>query len=130
MFKNYFFTTLLCMSILFLFITDFFYQYSWMTWYIQFGPVILTWILILIAAAFEKKEDKMETDERRPSKISGRKYMFLFTILLALLIIFMNLFVGQPNMGITDIDNPEFWVFIVVLPLLANFHYRKRTDGV
>lgn len=128
-FKHYFIMVIFLFSILFLFITDFFYQYDWMKWYVQFGPIILTFVIILIGATFEDKENNQEDDETKKPKISGRKYTALFIILLALLIISLNIFVGEPEMRIANIHNPEFWILMVVLPLLSQFNYKKRTDG-
>lgn len=100
-----------------------------MKWYVQFGPIILTFVIILIGATFEDKENNQEDDETKKPKISGRKYTALFIILLALLIISLNIFVGEPEMRIANIHNPEFWILMVVLPLLSQFNYKKRTDG-
>lgn len=113
-----------------MFITDFFYQYDWVTWQVQFGPIILTWAILLIAAAFERKESNEENEVKKKPKISGSNHFTLFIVFVALVIISLNIIVGEPNMSITNMYNPEFWILIVLLPLLSQFHFKKKTDGV
>lgn len=125
--KNKSFLLLFIFSFLIFIIADFF---PGVPWYIQIGPMILTVIIIFLAALFEKKEDEPKETETADDRKKHRKYWIAFIIFIWLVIIGMNIFVGEPEGNVFNIGNLEFWILIVVLPLLAQFNYKKRTDGV
>lgn len=126
MLKGTFLWYLLYASLLFLIIVDFFHG---IPWYIQYGPMILAWIVVVIVAIFEKEEDK--SGEKIPdyNKKNNNKTWIYFLLFTWLLVIFMNAVVGEPKAEIFNMYNPEFWVFVVLIPLLAAFTHKKRTDG-
>lgn len=91
--------------------------------------MILTVIIIFLAVLFEKKEDEPKGIETADERKKRRKYWLAFIIFIWLVIIAMNIFVGEPEGNVFNIRNLEFWILIVVLPLLSQFNYKKRTDG-
>ena len=91
--------------------------------------MILTVIIIFLTAMFEKKEDESKEIEAADEKKKRRKHWIAFIIFIWLVIIGMNIFVGEPEGNVFNIRNLEFWILIVALPLLAQFNYKKRTDG-
>ena len=124
--KNTSFLLLFIFSILIFIVADFF---PGTDWYIRIGPMILTVIIIFLTAMFEKKEDESKEIEAADEKKKRRKHWIAFIIFIWLVIIGMNIFVGEPEGNVFNIRNLEFWILIVALPLLAQFNYKKRTDG-
>lgn len=118
--------SLLYGSMFIMVITDFLAD---IPWYIQYGPMALTWIIIIILAIFERKEDEPREIETAEDKKRGRKKWFILMLLFWFLIIGMNVFVGNPGMDALNIKHPLFWIMIVALPLLSQFNYKKSTDG-
>lgn len=125
--KRTFITILLSGGLFTLIVTDF---YRGIPWYIQFGPIILAFMIIFIMAMFEKKENESEEIETADEKKEGRKRWLFGMGTVWLAIIAMNVFIGEPSGTVFNIRNPEFWVLIVALPLLSQFNFKKRTDGV
>lgn len=124
--KSKFLLFLFIFSLLIFIIGDFF---PGTDWYIRIGPMILTVIIIFIAALFEKKEDEPKEIETADERKKRRKYWLAFIVFVWLVIIAMNIFVGEPKGNVFNIRNPEFWILVVVLPVLSQFHFKKRTDG-
>ena len=125
--RNTFFLLLFILSLLIFIIGDFFPRTDW---YIRIGPMILTVIIILIVSIFGKKEEKSEEIETAFEKKKRRKYWLAVIIFIWLLIVTMNIFVGEPEGNVFNIRNPEFWILVVALPLLSQFNFKKSTDGV
>ena len=125
--KSTFITVISSASLFTLIVTDF---YPRIPWYIQFGPIILTIMIIFIGAYFEKKkgepEESESVDERKESR---KQWLFLMGAVWAA-IIAMNVLVGEPKMNAFNIQELQFWVLVVALPLLSQFNFKKRTDGV
>ena len=124
--KNTSFLVLFIFSFLIFIIADFF---PGIDWYIQIGPMILTVIILFLLAIFEKKEAEPKKVKTADERKKHKKYWLAFIIFTWLVIIAMNIFVGEPNGNVFNIRNLEFWILIVVLPLLSQFNYKKRTDG-
>ena len=124
--KGNFLLLLVIISLLTLIITDFF---PGTEWYIQYGPLILTEIIIFIMAIFEKKEVESKKIESADEKRKQRNKFLAFIAFIWLIVMAMNIFAGEPEADIFNIKNPEFWILIVILPLLSQFNYKKITDG-
>ncbi|MEY8561085.1 hypothetical protein AALF85_10310 [Jeotgalicoccus halotolerans] len=124
--KGNFLLLLVIISLLTLIITDFF---PGTEWYIQYGPLILTAIIIFIMAIFEKKEVESKKIESADEKRKQRNKFLAFIAFIWLIVMAMNIFAGEPEADIFNIKNPEFWILIVILPLLSQFNYKKITDG-
>lgn len=124
--KNKSFLLLFIFSLLIFIIADFF---PGIDWYIQIGPMILTVIIIFLLAMFEKKEAEPKEIKTADERKKRRKYWLAFIIFIWLVIIAMNIFVGEPEGNAFNIRNLEFWILIVVLPLLSQFNFKKKTDG-
>lgn len=126
MFKNIFLMGSVYISFIIWIITDFF---TGIDWYIQIGPMILTVVILFLLAIFEKKEAEPKGVKTADERKKHKKYWLAFIIFTWLVIIAMNIFVGEPNGNVFNIRNLEFWILIVVLPLLSQFNFKKRTDG-
>lgn len=125
--KSTFITVIISASIFTLIVTDF---YPGIPWYIQFGPIILAFMIIFIGAYFEKKKDEPEESEPvDETKESRKQWLFVMGAVWAA-IIAMNVLVGEPEMNAFNIRKPQFWIFVVALPLLSKFNFKKSTDGV
>ena len=125
--KHTFITMMLSASLFTLIVTDFYHR---IPWYIQFGLVILTFIILMIMAIFEKN-DTEEEQVKTPKDNKTIKKAWLYVMIPAwLAIIVMNVLVGNPEMKIFNIREPQFWIFVVALPLLSKFNFKKSTDGV
>lgn len=124
--KSNFLLLLVIISLLTLIITDFF---PGIEWYVQYGPLMLTVIIILIMAIFEKKEVESKKIESADEKRKRRKHFLNFIAFIWLIVMAMNIFAGEPEADIFNIKNPAFWILMVILPLLSQFHYKKSTDG-
>ena len=124
--KNKSFLLLFIFSFLIFIIADFF---PGVPWYIQIGPMILTVIILFLLAVFEKKEAESKEVKTADERKKRRKHWLAFIVFTWLVIIAMNIFVGEPEGNVFNIRNLEFWILIVALPLLSQFNYKKRTDG-
>lgn len=124
--KSKFLLFLFIFSLLIFILADFF---PGIDRYIQIGPMILTVIIIFLLAIFEKKEAEPKEVKTADERKKHKKYWLAFIIFTWLVIIAMNIFVGEPNGNVFNIRNLEFWILIVVLPLLSQFNFKKRTDG-
>lgn len=124
--KSKFLLFLFIFSFLIFIIADFF---PGVPWYIQIGPMILTVILLFLLAVFEKKEAEPKEVKTADERKKRRKHWLAFIVFTWLVIIAMNIFVGEPEGNVFNIRNLEFWILIVALPLLSQFNYKKRTDG-
>lgn len=80
-------------------------------------------------AIFEKKEVESKKIESADEKRKRRNHFLAFIAFIWLIVIAMNIFVGEPEGDIFNIKNPAFWILMVILPLLSQFHYKKSTDG-
>lgn len=130
-FKVFFMMTLLYLSLLWAFITDFFHDYSWMSTTVQYVPMALVWLIIIVLAILEvinKVEKKKTADEEEGNKSI---FMKMFSLLLLwAIVIAMNFMVGEPRMNLLNIYSPEFWFFLILIPLFTLFNYKRKTDGV
>lgn len=125
--KSTFITVIISASMFTLIVTDF---YPGISWYVQFGPIILAFMIIFIGAYFEKKKDEPEESEPvDETKESRKQWLFVMGAVWAA-IIAMNVLVGEPEMNAFNIREPQFWIFVVALPLLSKFNFKKSTDGV
>ena len=124
--KNKSFLVLFIFSLLIFIIADFF---PGIDWYIQIGPMILTVIILFLLAIFEKKEAEPKEVKTADERKKHKKYWLALIVFTWLVIIAMNIFVGEPEGNVFNIRNLEFWILIVALPLLSQFNYKKRTDG-
>lgn len=124
--KSKFLLFLFIFSLLIFILSDFF---SGLDWYIQIGPMILTVVILFLLAVFEKKEAEPKGVKTADERKKHKKYWLAFIIFIWLVIIAMNIFVGEPEGNVFNIRNLEFWILIVALPLLSQFNYKKRTDG-
>ena len=91
--------------------------------------MILTVILLFLLAVFEKKEAEPKEVKTADERKKRRKHWLAFIVFTWLVIIAMNIFVGEPEGNVFNIRNLEFWILIVALPLISQFNYKKRTDG-
>lgn len=129
--KGFFMMTLLYVSLLWAFTTDFFHQYSWMSTTVQYGPMVLAWAIIIVLAIFEalnKEDEKKKADkdgETKGKRMGIFAMMFLWGTVIAL-----NFLVGEPSMNLLNVYSPEFWFFLILLPLLTLFNYKRKTDGM
>lgn len=124
--KSKFLLFLFIFSLLIFILADFF---SGLDWYIQIGPMILTVVILFLLAIFEKKEAEPKEVKTADERKKRRKHWLAFIVFTWLVIIAMNIFVGEPEGNVFNIRNLEFWILIVALPLLSQFNYKKRTDG-
>lgn len=125
--KSTFITVIISASMFTLIVTDF---YPGISWYVQFGPIILAFMIIFIGAYFEKKKDEPEESEPvDETKESRKQWLFVMGAVWAA-IIAMNVLVGEPEMNAFNIREPQLWIFVVALPLLSKFNFKKSTDGV
>ena len=129
--KGFYLMAILYVSLLWAFMLDFFHDSNWMSTTIQYAPMALAWIIIIVMAIFEAvNKDKM--DEASVSKREGneKSMKLLALIFLWAAVISMNFIAGTPGMDLLNIHRPEFWIFLILLPLLTAFNYRRKTDGV
>lgn len=126
MLKNIFLMGSVYISFIIWIITDFF---TGIDWYIQIGPMILTVVILFLLAIFEKKEAEPKGVKTADERKKHKKYWLAFIIFIWLVIIAMNIFIGEPEGNVFNIRNLEFWILIVALPLLSQFNFKKRTDG-
>lgn len=80
-------------------------------------------------AIFEKKEVESKKIESADEKRKRRNHFLVFFAFIWLIVMAMNIFVGEPEGNIFNIKNPAFWILMVILQLLSQFHYKKSTDG-
>lgn len=129
--KGFFMMTLLYVSLLWAFITDFFHQYSWMSTTVQYGPMALAWAIIIVTAIFEavnKEDGKEAADEDAETK--GKSMRIFSMVFLWVSVIALNFLAGEPRMNLLNVYSAEFWFFLILLPLLTLFNYKRKTDGV
>lgn len=125
--KRTFITIILSGGLFTLIVTDF---YHGIPWYIQFGPIILAFLIIFIGAYFENKNGEVEESDSGDEEQGSKKQWLYAMCLVWAAIIAMNIFVGEPEGNVFNIRNPEFWILVVALPLLSQFNFKKSTDGV
>ncbi|WP_020007181.1 hypothetical protein [Salinicoccus albus] len=123
--------TLLYLSLLWSFVTDFFHDSAWMSATVQYGPMGLAWLVIIVIAIFEglNKKEKNETvaeeADSRGKRLKVSALVFLWGVVAA-----MNFLVGKPRMNLLQVNSPEFWVFLIMIPLFTVLNYKRKTDGV
>lgn len=98
-------------------ILDFYHHLEWVNGFVQNGPVVLFIIYILAGAFITSKLYRGEEPEEK--KLSPFLYSMMITVFLTV-IVAMNVFAGEPNSNIFNIYNFEFWLFIVILPVMTN----------
>ena len=106
-------------------VLDFLHEHEWVTFGLQFGPLIAVIVFILLMAALEKRPSD-EVEETKEDKREGRnRYLFIIVLIVSL-----NLFWGEPNADILNIARFEFWVGLIILPALSRYDYKKKTDNI
>lgn len=110
---------------------DFLYQYEWMSWYIQFGPTLLFWSIVILVALFESS-----SNDNTGEKVMGDDYIsrnvFMLTYILGVSIVMRGIF-GQPEMSVFDHQSFSFWFFYlsVVTGVAYNvWKYRNTSRGL
>lgn len=98
-------------------IFDFYHHLEWVNSFVQFGPVIL-FILYMIAGAFIASR-LYKGEEPEEKKLGPFVYSMMITTFLTILFA-MNIFVGEPRLNILNICNFEFWLFVVIMPIMTN----------
>ena len=106
-------------------IADFFPGTSWI---VQFGPMVLVWIVIGLIYIFAKDDPEEEIDKNERKR--SRRYLLSSIVIIWLVTISLNIFVGEPAGDLFNIYKAEFWFLLVALPLLSQFNFKKSTDGV
>lgn len=129
--KVWFLMTMLYVSLLWSFIADFFHDAGWTSTTVKYGPMALTWLFIFVLAIFEalNKKEHNESDSDK-SETTGNFMKLCALLFMWFIVAAMNFLVGEPKMDLLNIYSPEFWIFLIMIPSLALFHYKKKTDGV
>lgn len=104
-------------------ILDFYHHLEWVNGYVQYGPAVLFILYILAGAFIASKLYKGEEPEEK--KLSPFIYSMMITTFLTI-IFAMNIFVGEPNSNIFNIYNFEFWLFVVIMPIMTNIMSRRK----
>lgn len=105
-------------------VCDFLYEYEWVTFGLQFGPLFSVIAFILLVVLLDSRHSE-DIEETKADKKAGRN-RFIFIIAL---IVSLNIFWGEPKMSALNITRFEFWLLFIILPLLGKFDYKKRTDN-
>lgn len=105
-------------------VCDFLYEYEWVTFGLQFGPLFSVIAFIILMVLLDSR-DSDDIEETKADKEAGRNRV----IFIIVLIISLNIFWGQPQMSVLNITRFEFWLVFIILPLLNQFDYKKRTDN-
>ena len=105
-------------------VCDFLYEYEWVTFGLQFGPLFATIAFIILMVLLDSR-DSDDIEETKADKEAGRNRV----IFIIVLIISLNIFWGQPQMSVLNITRFEFWLVFIILPLMNKFDYKKRTDN-
>lgn len=124
--KSTFITVIISASVFTLIVADF---YPSIPWYVQFGPIILTIMIIFIGAHFEKKKGEPEESASADEMKEGRKQWLYGMSLVWAAIIAMNVLVGEPGSNAFNIREPQFWIFVVAIPILSQFNFKKSSDA-
>ena len=117
---NYIFPAVVIYTI----VCDFLYEYEWVTFGLQFGPLFATIAFIILMVLLDSR-DSDDIEETKADKEAGRNRV----IFIIVLIISLNIFWGQPQMSVLNITRFEFWLVFIILPLMNKFDYKKRTDN-
>ena len=117
---NYIFPAVVIYTI----VCDFLYEHEWVTFGLQFGPLFATIAFIILMVLLDSR-DSEDIEETEADKKAGRNRV----IFIIVLIISLNIFWGQPQMSVLNITRFEFWLVFIILPLLNQFDYKKRTDN-
>lgn len=104
-------------------ITDFF---TGISWYIQYGPIILFGGIVVTVAILEMDDEEDETEQKETGKRTKFGSLFRFSLILFIwfLIAAMNIFVGKPRTDAFNIYDLSFWVFLVAIPILNRVQIR------
>ncbi|MFC3418046.1 hypothetical protein ACFOLA_00825 [Salinicoccus hispanicus] len=108
---------------------DFLYHLSFMTWYIQFGPIILTFTLAVVTVLMDEKSKNTKIgaskkeDEKGDTEKPNLKITFFIPIYLIALVVSMTAIYGPPQNNLFDYTRMEFWIFIAVLTFSDVFKY-------
>lgn len=106
-------------------VLDFLHEHKWVTFGLQFGPLAAVIAFILLMALLEKRPSE-EVEETKEDKRNGRnRYIFIIVLIVSL-----NLFWGEPHADVFNIARFEFWLGLIILPILSSFDFRKKTDNI
>lgn len=123
MLRNIFLMGSVYISFIIWIITDFF---TGISWYIQYGPIILFGGIVVTVAILEMDDEEDGTEQKETGKRTKFGSLFRFSLILFIwfLIAAMNIFVGKPRTDAFNIYDLSFWVFLVAIPILNRVQIR------
>ena len=100
-----------------LIILDFFHE---IPWYIQYGPIIAVGIVSVLSVIIRKGDNE---EGSRDAPIICRLFLL---ISLSLVVICMNIFIGEPSTELFSIYSSKFWIVFIALPLLGSVYNKVK----
>ncbi|GAB3071309.1 hypothetical protein ACFOU0_08300 [Salinicoccus sesuvii] len=112
-------------------VCDFLYHIPVMIWYVQFGPIILTIVVGLIAALMDVRSknikigeyDKTDEEKEEDDDTSDLKIVLFIPVYLIALVVSLKAIYGTPNSRVWDYTNFDFWMFIILISAPNIFKY-------
>ena len=110
---------------LYLIVCDFLHEQEWMSVWLQFGPFVAVAVIILLLAALDKRSFEEVERTKEDKGLGWNRFLFII-----ILIVSLNLFWGEPRLPILDISRFEFWLCLIILPIVSEFDFKKKTDNI
>src|SRR5699024_11461171 len=103
-------------------ILSFFYESDKVSFILQYGPIIIAWIVIFIISIFENDAELgKEIIPIEPHVLSLCMLAAFITILITL-----RITVGEPEISFLDFTEINFRIIVVLIPLFSSLKYIIR----
>ncbi|CAD2070936.1 hypothetical protein GCM10007275_16480 [Jeotgalicoccus coquinae] len=94
--------------------------YHTIPWYIQYGPIIVVGIVTVLSVVLDKDNNEEE------NKKAPILYRLFLLISLCLVVISMNVAVGEPSTELFNIYSLSFWTIFIAVPLLSSVYSKVK----
>ncbi|MCG1008949.1 hypothetical protein J4760_02655 [Salinicoccus sp. ID82-1] len=111
----------LLFAVTWLVVCDFLYHLSFVTWYIQLGPIILTFILAIATVLLDEKSKNTKIGVRNKNEDAESdekpdlKFTLFISIYLIALVVSMTAIYGPPENNTFNYTRIDFWIFLVMV---------------
>lgn len=116
---------LLYMPLLNAVVLSFFHESDNVTFGLQYGPIIIAWIIIFIISLFE--DDNKVYKEIIP--IDPRTLSLCMLAAIIIILIILHIAVGAPEISFLDFTEIKFWIAVVLIPLFSSIRYIIRAEN-